>query len=314
MATFTEWLWSLNESQAEPFAELLAFSKEYERSWPRSATAQKDFQGFIAQTLADEPERAQTLTAELQTAWGQWQRARRGEFLQRLRPNVKMSGDWVRSRLAPLVPRLTPIAAVIVGLIVILVVGNALLGGMGAIFSRISDVGTAAGVITFLFALGTIGVMLMLAAFAVFGAASGTEGYDQRAQRFQQGKEILTLLIGLLGAIIGFYFGASGAQVAAQAPFFVSEPVVVEQASAPGERVVLITRTHGGTPPFSYSVSFEQGLGIGDVRDRVSGDGLIVEQVDVPKNAESGMLYRFTVTVTDALEATDIKSGRIEVQ
>jgi len=61
-------------------------------------------------------------------------------------------------------------------------------------------------VLAFLFGLTTIGVIIIVVV-AVFIETGETTLDD----RFQRGKDILTILIGLLGAILGYYFGqASG--------------------------------------------------------------------------------------------------------
>jgi hypothetical protein len=67
------------------------------------------------------------------------------------------------------------------------------------------DPDIARGVITFLFAFGTISIALLIAA-ASYWAANG----DGLKERFGYAKDILMVLIGILGTIIGFYFGTSG--------------------------------------------------------------------------------------------------------
>jgi len=62
------------------------------------------------------------------------------------------------------------------------------------------------GLITFFFALGTVGVAIILVA-AVF-----TNDAKDLKERFDMGKQVLTALIGILGTIVGFYFGAEFAE------------------------------------------------------------------------------------------------------
>jgi hypothetical protein len=70
----------------------------------------------------------------------------------------------------------------------------------------------ARGVITFLFAFGTISIALLIA------AASYWVGNNQELkERFGYAKDILMVLIGILGTIIGFYFGATDQPAGARA-------------------------------------------------------------------------------------------------
>jgi len=59
----------------------------------------------------------------------------------------------------------------------------------------------ARGVITFIFAVGTVGIALLLAVGALVGQHS--------VEEFAKAKEILTVLIGVFGTILGFYFGTA---------------------------------------------------------------------------------------------------------
>jgi hypothetical protein len=81
-----------------------------------------------------------------------------------------------------------------------------LITGSGRKFD-IRDIEYARGFITVLFGVGTIGIALILILSAVFLT-------DERAkERFDRGKEILSLLLGIFGTIVGFYYGAGTATV-----------------------------------------------------------------------------------------------------
>jgi hypothetical protein len=67
------------------------------------------------------------------------------------------------------------------------------------ILPPLRDTNAARGLITFLFSVGTVGVFLILIAAVL---VSGDE------KKFAQGKDVLTLLLGIFGTIIGFYFGS----------------------------------------------------------------------------------------------------------
>lgn len=62
----------------------------------------------------------------------------------------------------------------------------------------------ARGLITFLFAFGTIAVILIIS-ISVFWAR-----IDEVEKRVGIAKDVLTILIGIFGTILGFYFGSVG--------------------------------------------------------------------------------------------------------
>ena len=101
---------------------------------------------------------------------------------------------------------------------VLAVVGLVLLGGgilkEKHIVSNLSKVEYARGLITYIFAIGTIAIALVLVVAALFGS-------EETKDNFGRGKEILTVLIGVFGTILGFYFGLStreGREIVGTAP------------------------------------------------------------------------------------------------
>ncbi len=57
----------------------------------------------------------------------------------------------------------------------------------------------ARGLITFLIAVTTMGIAIMLAIFTIF-----SKGGPDDDKQFDKGKQVLSVLIGLLGTIVGF--------------------------------------------------------------------------------------------------------------
>ena len=62
------------------------------------------------------------------------------------------------------------------------------------------------GLITLLFSVGKMVIAVVLILTAVFH----DEDEDKAKARFDRAKEVLTLLIGVFGTIVGFYFGSVG--------------------------------------------------------------------------------------------------------
>ncbi len=76
----------------------------------------------------------------------------------------------------------------------------------------IASIDFARGMITLLFSVGTIVIALILTLAALFQ----TDEYAK--ERFTRAKEILNLLIGVFGTIVGFYFGSQTQQTETPAP------------------------------------------------------------------------------------------------
>ena len=90
----------------------------------------------------------------------------------------------------------------------ILIIAMALLGYIGYgmynsnFLTNLENPAITRGIVTFLFTLSTVIIALLI----VLGSLLGSN-VAELAPRFQQGKEVLTILIGVFGTIVGFYFG-----------------------------------------------------------------------------------------------------------
>jgi len=104
---------------------------------------------------------------------------------------------------ADMMIRFTPLLFLI---IVLAIIGMGQFGTPSdkPLLEQLSDRSTARGLITLLFSIGTIWIAMLLAVSAMSG-----DGDDKR---FNRGKEVLTILVGILGAIIGYYFGVESQQ------------------------------------------------------------------------------------------------------
>jgi hypothetical protein len=140
-----------------------------------------------------------------------------------------------------------------VALVVVLILG---VTGKTPIVHDLSNVDAARGLITFIFTMGTMFIALLL----VLGALLG----EQPEETFTKGKEVLTVLIGVFGTILGFYFGTMGN----------GQKIDVAGIRIFGNQIT--THVTGGTSPYRYSITFSDQT-ILPITDRVSKDGWITE-------------------------------------
>jgi hypothetical protein len=152
-----------------------------------------------------------------------------------------------------------------------------------SIVRELASADLARGVITFIFAVGTIGIALLL----TFGALVGKNTVEE----FAKAKEVLTILIGVFGTILGFYFGTSTGDASHKSS--TSSPAV-EIAEIRSADKQLITHISGGTRPYHYSITSDDKDFVA-IKSKESTDGWIVETLpQAPKSASA-----LTVDVTD---------------
>ncbi len=176
-----------------------------------------------------------------------------------------------------------------VGVIVLLIIS--FLGWSVIKDTRTFDEVFARGIITILVAVATIGIALLLTFWVVI---SSDKDYKER---FALGKEILTLLIGVLGTIIGFYFGsATTQQVDGKNSEMLEVPMatVINSQLNGKESFVLSTIVKGGDPPYQYRIYFEPR----EIADSISGTsetGLIQENFAKPSKIPENGLYNISI-------------------
>jgi hypothetical protein len=211
------------------------------------------------------------------------------------------SGD--RKELSGLALLLHPVVLVtllIVGAVVALI-SMATLGLDKGVLIGMARQDYARGVITYLFAIMTIGAAVVIILSALLGRD------DVHAEkRFHRGKEILSLLLGVFGTIVGFYFGAApGASVH---EFRLSAMHVGPAAGTESGRISIEAVASGGNPPYMY------GLGIDSAPvepDKPApDDGWIVGELAAPP---PGAL-KVRIVVQDAVGDRREKSAPIASQ
>ncbi len=188
-------------------------------------------------------------------------------------------------RILPLVGAWLAVAAI--GILGIGIVGLLVWGlfAKNSIVRELASVDYARGVITFIFAVGTIGIALLL----TLGALLGSHTLDV----FAKAKEVLTVLIGVFGTILGFYFGTSTGE--ASHKLSISSPAI--EASADGKTLTMLAYVSGGDSPFIYDINFDKNA-LPSIQAKASADGWIREVIDATKIEASPLGY--TISVTDA--------------
>src|SRR5258708_17466357 len=140
-------------------------------------------------------------------------------------------------------------------LAIVLLIGASTLGlDKGLVLAKMGQVEFARGLITYLFAVVTIGTAVVLVVSALT-----TEETPAHERRFERGKEILALLLGVFGTIVGFYFGSAvstsgpaGESLITVVPIHLSSTTV-----APGAPFNLTTYVTGGKAPYKFATGYD---------------------------------------------------------
>jgi hypothetical protein len=172
----------------------------------------------------------------------------------------------------------------------------------GTLLDNLADVGYARGVITFIFAIGTIGIAMILTIAAL-------QGDQDAAARFTRGKEIFTILVGIFGTIIGFYFGTVQATGAEEADLGITKVAVSSRGEGPAQELKIEAKIEGGSPPYKYTISFDP-KSAADVIEGASDDGGI--SASIPLSAASSSVT-VTITASDADERRAERSERFNI-
>jgi hypothetical protein len=191
-----------------------------------------------------------------------------------------------------------PVVTIAFGMLlaIVLLIGATTLGlDKGLVLTKMGQVEFARGLITYLFAVVTIGTAVVL----VVSALTSDES-PANERRFERGKEILSLLLGVFGTIVGFYFGSEvaakgqpGETIVNVAPLRLSTGSVASSAD-----FTLTTYVSGGKAPYKYGVGFDKD----EIKAEtpVDPNGWITKTLSAPKvTADRAALVRVVVEDAD---------------
>jgi hypothetical protein len=184
MTSFDAWLDGQPTTDAG-LAELFQLRSDLGAAWPTGAEGWAAYAAAIAHSPA---------VADKTKALAGLERAYR-----RFAPAPEARGFW--ATIAGWIGNVHVWATLVGGLIIFGLFSFALNDQM---LAQLAQVERARGLITFLFAVATVGIALIIV-LAIF-LSTGTA--EEVKERFQMGKDILAVLIGVFGTIIGFYFGS----------------------------------------------------------------------------------------------------------
>lgn len=196
------------------------------------------------------------------------------------------------------------LGAIIIGFLVILVMNL----NDGKILTLLSEPAVVRGFITFIIALATIAIaiILVVAAFTYSSKASQDDATKDIKERFGMGKEVLTALIGILGTIVGFYFGQG---LTTPGGLTISAVSATNYAPKPGDTFQLNFKVTGGNPLFIYTITFPT-----DTVNEIHGDsakGDISVDVKVPVKMTPGRPLTLTPIIIEVKDNSG-KSQKLE--
>jgi hypothetical protein len=194
----------------------------------------------------------------------------------------------------------------------------------GGILETLKEPAVVRGFITFIIAIATIAIAVILV-IAAFLATNGISGSADFKTRFDMAKGVLTTLIGILGTIVGFYFGSAEK---AKTPEEARPPAVVQALKVadvrvdknnplPGETITLTFRVTGGKAPYHYTVTFPDKT-IPPLAEKESKNGNVKEEIPIPSTLPPDTyLTPIKIKVTDKDKQSsdfEMKEPKIQVK
>ncbi|HEX6047489.1 MAG TPA: carboxypeptidase-like regulatory domain-containing protein [Pyrinomonadaceae bacterium] len=175
---------------------------------------------------------------------------------------------------------------------------------------NLGDINAARGMITFVVSVVTVAIALILVMSAAF--LSGSKDLDKR---FAFGKDVFTILVGVLGTVMGFYYGQTASantqnnRSAEQQTIQISE-AKLDPAPKINSEFTMTADITGGTAPYKYVITFDKPTAIKGtpMKEAESADGKISQKFTVGAEAANQPVnYEITVTDKNGVKATSKK-------
>ena len=174
--------------------------------------------------------------------------------------------------------------------------------------ASLGEIDQARGLITFLFAFGTIGIAIITSVSVIWMDVSEIDA------RITKAKDLLAILMGVLGTIVGFYFGSAGGTPTKVA---VAEVTLQPASTTPGSPVTVSARVTGGAGPYRYDIigadpTNKVAPANISVLDKVSATGELSAQLPVPKEVEGNLDVKVSVVDSKGVQGVS-KSVTLKV-
>lgn len=181
----------------------------------------------------------------------------------------------------------------IIGVVAFLVIAYGIFTNGGSFLEQIKQPDAARGLITFLVVSITVVIALILVLYPII-----TSDNKEMENKFSKGKEIFSLLIGVLGTILGFYFGTTSTTGEKEATLKLSNVFISEYKPKSGNSIELIAFVYGGKAPYNYFITFTPDTLNIKQNNMISPDGNIKENLKMPLVKDS-VNAKFKIIVTD---------------
>ena len=152
------------------------------------------------------------------------------------------------------------ILLIILGILFVIIFGTLASSG-GEFLTKLKDIETARGLITFLVVVTAISIALILSIYVL----ASNERKDEIKERFTFAKDVLAILVGILGTVLGFYYGTKDKT---------DEQAFIVDAQFRGGLVT--AHIVGATPPYRYTITYP-GDDSKNSKAKVSKDGWVTE-------------------------------------
>lgn len=288
MTAFATWLYGLDAQGDPALGALKTFATTQSANWPYWSNKPKPYIDLIRTNAPAADQDA--LTATFTTYYARWKsEAATLGFWQFLTDNL---GKFV---------------------LVAFGIYFAYLLQQGLLLKNLDNAEQVRGMVTFFFVLVTTSVILLVA-LGIFWLQD-----DSAVKaRFDAAKDLLTIVIGVLGTIMGFYFGSATSGTANLALVNTSLTPPTIQA---GETATLSGQVNGGSKPYKYSVVFADPTNnvtpaqLEAMKPKAADttDGRIVEKIKIPPDAKSSVVF-FTLTVTDSKKISTQSGGALFIE